>query len=172
MAQSQSYDPRVNRIELPSQETPYEDGDRLQWQNYEVFTQQERGQQHVHVGAVHAPNAEMALILAKEQFGRREQCANIWVVKSRDIHATSYEDSDMFQHAFDKSYREGNGYKVKDTIETFKRDLFARLEKEDKKPAESSPVVEKTRVEKGKEVTVVHLPTIEGKPPRKVIIRN
>ncbi|MEZ4824881.1 MAG: 1,2-phenylacetyl-CoA epoxidase subunit PaaB [Bacteroidia bacterium] len=169
---TQSHDPRVNRISLPSQETPYEEEDKLQWQTYEVFTQQERGQQHVHTGSVHAPNAEMALVLAKEQFGRREQCANIWVVKSRDIHATSYEDSDMFLHAFDKNYREGNGYKVKDTIETFKRELFARLERESgtsEKPATEQVVA---RVEKGQQVTVIHLPTLEGKAPRKVIIRN
>ncbi|MDX2248140.1 MAG: 1,2-phenylacetyl-CoA epoxidase subunit PaaB [Bacteroidia bacterium] len=168
-----SYDPRINRIELPSQDIPYEEENLLQWQNYEVFTQQHRGEQHVHTGSVHAPNAEMALLLAKEQFGRREQCANIWVVKSRDIHATSYEDSDMFLHSFDKNYREGNGYKVKDTIESFKRDLFARLEKENRiSPQTPTPTPEKTRVEKGQQVTVIHLPTLEGKPTRKVIIRN
>ena len=106
MAQKHSHDPRVNRVELPGQDTPYVDGELMQWQNYEVFQQQNRGDQHVHVGSIHAPNPDMALVLAKEQFGRREQCANLWVVKSQDVHATSYEDSDMFLHAFDKNYRE------------------------------------------------------------------
>ncbi|MEZ4686341.1 MAG: hypothetical protein R3B47_09815 [Bacteroidia bacterium] len=75
----------------------------MHWQNYEVFVQQSRGDQHVHQGAVHAPNAEMALLFAKEQFGRREQCANIWVVKTTDVHATSYDDADMFKHALTKA---------------------------------------------------------------------
>jgi ring-1,2-phenylacetyl-CoA epoxidase subunit PaaB len=119
-----SADPRMNRIDLPmEEEKKHEEGTLMQWQTYEVFQQQNRGEQHIHVGSVHGPNPEMALILAKEQFGRREQCANLWVVKSKDVYATSYEDDDMFQHSFDKTYREGEGYKVKDTIETFKREL-------------------------------------------------
>ena len=170
--ENKSLDPRVNRLELPSQETPYEDGELMQWQTYEVFTQQERGGQHIHVGPVHAPNPEMALILAKEQFGRREQCANIWVVKSGDIHATSYEDSDMFQHAFDKTYREGEGYKVKDTIETFKRELFARIDAGTGSGENREQVVETATVEQRANVKVVTLPTLEGKAPRKIIIKN
>jgi ring-1,2-phenylacetyl-CoA epoxidase subunit PaaB len=87
-----SLDPRVNRIPLPMDaDQPHAEDPIGQWQTFEVFTQQKRGEQHVHVGALHAPNAEMALILAKEQFGRREQCANLWVVRSGDILATSYE---------------------------------------------------------------------------------
>ena len=125
---SKSLDPRMNRINLPlGAEKPHEEGEMMHWQNYEVFVQQSRGDQHVHQGAVHAPNAEMALLFAKEQFGRREQCANIWVVKTTDVNATSYDDADMFKHAFDKSYREGDGYKVRVTIDTFKAELDASL---------------------------------------------
>jgi phenylacetate-CoA oxygenase PaaH subunit len=51
-----------------------------QWPVYEVFLQEKRGDPHVHVGAVHAPDPEMALILAKEQFARRGRCASLWVV--------------------------------------------------------------------------------------------
>jgi len=36
-----------------------------QWPVFEVFHQQARGEAHVHVGAIHAPDAEMALLLAK-----------------------------------------------------------------------------------------------------------
>jgi ring-1,2-phenylacetyl-CoA epoxidase subunit PaaB len=66
----------------------------------------------VHVGSIHAPDAEMALILAKEQYGRRMACVNLWVVRAEDIHASDYADADMFKHATDKSYREAFGYKV------------------------------------------------------------
>lgn len=124
----QSADPRMNRIALPINSEEQHAEDSLgQWQTYEVFQQQNRGDQHVHVGSLHAPNHEMALVLAKEQYGRREQCANLWIVKTLDVHATSYEDADMFQHSFDKSYRESDGYRVKDTIEQFTKDLDARL---------------------------------------------
>ncbi len=83
-----------------------------QWDVYEVFTQKARGEFHVHAGSVHAPDPEMAIVLAKEQYGRRMACVNLWVVKASDIHATDYADQDMFGHATDKSYREAYGYKV------------------------------------------------------------
>ncbi len=83
-----------------------------QWSVFEVFHQQARGEPHVHVGAIHAPDAETALILAKEQFGRRQACVNMWVVPAEAITATPYEDADIFQHGTDKSYREAFGYET------------------------------------------------------------
>lgn len=83
-----------------------------QWELYEVFHQKARGEFHVHVGAVHANSPEMALILAKEQYARRMACVNLWVVRAADIRASDYADSDLFEHATDKSYREAYGYKV------------------------------------------------------------
>ncbi len=87
-----------------------------QWDVYEVFQQKARGEFHVHVGSVHAPDPEMALVLAKEQYGRRMACVNLWVVKASDIHATDYADADMFPHATDKTYREAYGYKVRGKV--------------------------------------------------------
>jgi ring-1,2-phenylacetyl-CoA epoxidase subunit PaaB len=83
-----------------------------QWQVFEVFHQTARGEPHVHVGSVHAPDPESALILAKEQFSRRQACVNLWVVPAGAISATEYEDADMFQHGVDKSYREAFGYET------------------------------------------------------------
>jgi len=83
-----------------------------QWDLYEVFHQKARGEFHVHVGAVHATSPEMALVLAKEQYARRMACVNLWVVRAADITASDYADSDLFEHATDKSYREAYGYKV------------------------------------------------------------
>lgn len=87
-----------------------------QWPVFEVFHQQARGDAHVHVGSVHAPDAEMALIMAKEQFARRQACVNLWVVPAAAITATEYEDADMFLHPSDKSYRESWGYKTPKTV--------------------------------------------------------
>jgi len=83
-----------------------------QWPVFEVFHQQSRGEPHVHVGSVHASDAETAIMLAKEQFGRRQACVNIWVVPTDAITATDYDDADIFQPGTDKSYREAFGYET------------------------------------------------------------
>lgn len=83
-----------------------------QWRVFEVFHQQARGEPHVHVGAVHAPDAATAIVMAKEQYCRRQACVNLWVVPSEAIAATEYEDADMFQAGTDKSYREAFGYET------------------------------------------------------------
>lgn len=83
---------------------------------YAVFRQDSKNDPHVHVGDVHASDAEMALILAKEQFARRDPCVNLWVVRYADIAATLYEDADMFEPATDKSYRFGGSYREQQRI--------------------------------------------------------
>jgi ring-1,2-phenylacetyl-CoA epoxidase subunit PaaB len=84
-----------------------------QWPVFEVFHQSKRGEPHIHVGSVHAPDAEMALMLARDQFARRLDCASLWVVRSDHITATSYEDAETwFEPATDKSYREASGFRM------------------------------------------------------------
>ena len=161
-----SLDPRVNRVDLPQNDSPYQGEERNQWQTYEVFQQMKRGDQHVHVGAVHAPNGELALVLAKEQFGRREKCANLWVVKTKDVFMTSYEDADMFEHSFDKNYREGDGYKVKVTVESFKKELDALLGTSQNKMTSSTPKTTNSKFEE------LILPSLDGKPERKILIKK
>ena len=87
-----------------------------QWPVYEVFHQQARGEVHVHVGSIHASDPEMALVLAKEQYARRQACVNLWVVPVEAITASEYEDSDIFERGTDKSYRETWGYKTPKTV--------------------------------------------------------
>ncbi|MCL4105572.1 UNVERIFIED_CONTAM: hypothetical protein GTU68_057447 [Idotea baltica] len=65
----------------------------------------------------------MAVLFGKEQYARRMQCVNLWVVKTADIFTTPYEDSDMFEPATDKSYREAYAYKNKHLVEKIKQDL-------------------------------------------------
>jgi ring-1,2-phenylacetyl-CoA epoxidase subunit PaaB len=83
-----------------------------QWKVFEVFHQQARGEPHVHVGSIHAPDADVALVMAKEQYGRRQASVSFWVVPAEAITATAYDDADMFDHGTDKSYREAYGYKT------------------------------------------------------------
>jgi ring-1,2-phenylacetyl-CoA epoxidase subunit PaaB len=87
-----------------------------QWPLFEVFHQSARGEPHVHVGSVHAPDAEMALVLAKEQFARRQSCVSLWVVPVEAVSSTRCEDSDVFERYCDKSYRESWGYKTPKTV--------------------------------------------------------
>lgn len=117
-----SLDPRVTReqIELDNQIAPLQDLD--QWETYEVFHQKKRGDQHMHVGIVHAPNPEMALLFGKEQYGRRGITANIWVVKTANVFASEYEDQDIFETVPEKQYREAGGYKVMEKINKYKKE--------------------------------------------------
>ena len=113
-----SLDPRISRAEIP--EGNVELSPLTEFQTYEVFHQKKRGEQHEHVGIVHAPNDEMALLFAKDQYARRGLCVNLWVVKSENVVASSYDDTDIFDTTPDKIYREAGGYKVMDKINKFK----------------------------------------------------
>jgi len=117
---NQSLDPRITRANLDFDEQidPLQELD--QFQTFEVFHQKKRGQQHVHVGVVHAPNADMALLYAKEQYSRRGATANLWVVPSSAVSATEYFDEDIFETTPEKFHRDPASYKVMDRIKAFK----------------------------------------------------
>jgi len=83
---------------------------------YAVFRQDTKNDAHVHVGDVHATDPEMALMLAKEQFARRDPCVNLWVVSHSQIHATAYDDAYIFESATDKSYRFGGSYREQQRV--------------------------------------------------------
>ncbi|MBR9861204.1 1,2-phenylacetyl-CoA epoxidase subunit B [bacterium] len=114
-----SLDPRIMRASLDHSDIdPLESLD--QFQTFEVFHQAKRGAQHQHVGIVHAPNPEMALLYAKEQYARRGVTANLWVVPSKYVFATSYFDDDMFDTTPEKIHRDPATYKVMDKIKEYK----------------------------------------------------
>ena len=56
-----------------------------QWPRYEVFKQARAGEPHRNVGSVHAPDAEIALLNARDVFARRPSCLSLWVVPAGDI---------------------------------------------------------------------------------------
>jgi ring-1,2-phenylacetyl-CoA epoxidase subunit PaaB len=56
-----------------------------QWPRYEVFKQDRPGGPHRNVGSVHAPDAELALMNARDVFARRPACYNLWVVPAEAI---------------------------------------------------------------------------------------
>ena len=117
-----SLDPRIQRIDLDKNPDNVALNTMENWETYEVFHQRKRGEQHIHVGIVHAADPEMALVFAKEIYGRRLQCANMWVTKSSNIYSFRYEDEDMFGTTADKDYRSAGDFKVRDKINKFKKE--------------------------------------------------
>jgi ring-1,2-phenylacetyl-CoA epoxidase subunit PaaB len=80
-----------------------------QWDTYEVFHQKKRGEPHIHVGAVHAPDAQVALQYARDQFARRLSCVSLWVARTQDISTTDYQDQDFFAQ-LNKDYRDPKSF--------------------------------------------------------------
>jgi ring-1,2-phenylacetyl-CoA epoxidase subunit PaaB len=90
---------------------------RRDWPLYEVFVRGKRGLNHVHVGSLHAPDAEMALRNARDLYTRRNEGVSIWVVRSADITASSPEEKDpFFAPSGDKVYRHPTFYDIPDDV--------------------------------------------------------
>lgn len=90
-----SLDPRVNRLpEIPAEpvvaKAPLD-----QLGTFEVFVQPKDGKPFQHEGAVHAPDVEMAFILAKENFTRRFLCTSLWVVETRNVFVSATTEGDQ-----------------------------------------------------------------------------
>ncbi|MCW1970583.1 MAG: phenylacetic acid degradation protein [Anaerolineae bacterium] len=58
---------------------------------YEIFKQDAPNQPHSNIGSVHAPDAEMALMHARDVYGRRPNAVSMWAVPESEIYATSHE---------------------------------------------------------------------------------
>lgn len=118
-----SLDPRVTRLELEAGQVnpPAVLKSEEHWETYQVFHQRKRGEKHSSVGIVHAPSAEMALVFAKEQYGRRGETVNFWIVNTKDVLAMDYDDYDVFATTPEKMYRDPAGYKVNEKIAEFKK---------------------------------------------------
>lgn len=116
--EDKSLDPRVNRLDVKKKADGYQTNS--QWPTYEVFHQAKKGKQPMHVGIVHAPNHQMALVFAKEQYGRRQTTTDLWVVKTSDVYTLGHELEDIFDTTPEKTFREPADYKVRDRIEKYK----------------------------------------------------
>jgi ring-1,2-phenylacetyl-CoA epoxidase subunit PaaB len=52
---------------------------------YYVFKQEAADSPHLNCGTVHAPDAELALLHARDVFVRRPDCISLWVVRAEDV---------------------------------------------------------------------------------------
>ena len=87
-----------------------------QWPMWEVFIRQRRGLSHVHVGSLHAPDADTALMSARDVYTRRVEGVSIWVVPSSEIVASDPDDAEAFFASIDKPYRHATHYEIPDEV--------------------------------------------------------
>lgn len=88
-----SLDPRVNRLPIignPGEIVTKAPLDQLG--TYEVFVQPKEGKPFQHEGIVHAPDLELAFVLAKEAFTRRFTCVSLYVCDTRSVYVSPMTD--------------------------------------------------------------------------------
>src|SRR5689334_10847151 len=82
---------------------------------FEIFTQQREGHAFSHGGKLVAPDQEMAILYAREFYGRRNESNRLWIVPREAI--IEINDQDLLHPpAVDRSYRTVGGYSVRDTL--------------------------------------------------------
>jgi ring-1,2-phenylacetyl-CoA epoxidase subunit PaaB len=88
-----------------------------EWPLWEVFIRSKQGLDHKHVGSLHATDAAMALENARDVYTRRGEGVSIWIVESKNIHASNPDDSEaLFEPANDKIYRHPSFYDLPDEL--------------------------------------------------------
>ncbi|MEO7048527.1 MAG: 1,2-phenylacetyl-CoA epoxidase subunit PaaB [Ferruginibacter sp.] len=87
------------------------------WPLWEIFIRSKQGLDHKHAGSLHAADAGMAIENARDVYTRRQEGVSIWVVESKNIHASNPDDAESFyEPAADKVYRHPGFYVLPDEI--------------------------------------------------------
>lgn len=108
-----SLDPRVTRLppievaEISRPKMPLD-----QFGTFEVFVEPREGKAFQHEGIVHAPNLEMAYVLAKEAFTRRFTCTSLYVADTRHVHVSPMTEGEKNVYDLIHEVTEGSGPKV------------------------------------------------------------
>jgi ring-1,2-phenylacetyl-CoA epoxidase subunit PaaB len=63
-----------------------------QWPSFIVFQQAKVDAVHQYAGSVHAPDAEMALMNARDVFVRRPTCVSLWIVPAAAVFSKTAEE--------------------------------------------------------------------------------
>jgi ring-1,2-phenylacetyl-CoA epoxidase subunit PaaB len=82
---------------------------------WEVFVRASRGLNHVHVGSVHASDAEAAVQAARDVYTRRSEGVSVWVVPSASIHASDPDERDAWFDT-DHPYRHPTFYEIPEEV--------------------------------------------------------
>jgi ring-1,2-phenylacetyl-CoA epoxidase subunit PaaB len=90
---------------------------RNEWPLWEVFVRSRNGLDHKHAGSVHAPDATLALQMARDVYTRRQEGVSIWVVPSDQITASDPGDkAAFFDPMEDKVYRHPTFYELPEEV--------------------------------------------------------
>lgn len=88
-----------------------------EWPLWEIFIRSKNGLSHIHVGSLHAADAQMAIENARDVYTRRNEGVSIWVVESKQITASQpAESEELFEPANDKIYRHPTFYDIPDDV--------------------------------------------------------
>ena len=89
-----------------------------EWPLWEVFIRSKQGLDHKHCGSLHAPDAKMAIQMARDVYTRRNEGVSIWVVPSAAIAASDPDEYASFVEPMaDKIYRHPSFYELPDDLE-------------------------------------------------------
>lgn len=84
---------------------------------WEIFIRGQHGLNHRHVGSLHASDAEMAILNARDVYTRRNEGVSIWAVRSTDIVASlPSSKGPLFDPANSKVYRHPTFYDIPDEV--------------------------------------------------------
>ena len=110
-----SYDvPVAQGVKAEIEETTELSGES--WPMWEVFVRAHRGISHVHIGSLHAADAETALENARDVYTRRGEGVSVWVVPSTEIHAFEPEAAADYVEANEKVYRLATAYEIPEEV--------------------------------------------------------
>ena len=91
--------------------------ERKEWPLWEVFIRSRNGLDHKHCGSVHAPDAKMALQMARDVYTRRNEGVSIWVVEANNITASSPSDiGPLFEPSNSKVYRHPTFFDIPEEV--------------------------------------------------------
>ncbi len=114
----ESLDPRVERLPAIGEPGVIKPKAPLdQFGTYEVFVMPKEGKPFQHEGIVHAPNLELAFILAKEAFTRRFTCVSLYVTDTRNVYVSPLTEGST--NVYDLIAEVSESKKEKDKFEIY-----------------------------------------------------
>ncbi len=81
---------------------------------YEVFRREKENAPMVHAGSVTAASPDLALIYAKEVYGRRGESSVLWVAPREAFQVL--DDSDILHPVLGRAYRLVEGYRMREKL--------------------------------------------------------
>jgi ring-1,2-phenylacetyl-CoA epoxidase subunit PaaB len=81
---------------------------------YEVFRREREGAPMVHTGSVAAASPDLALLYAKDVYGRRGESSMLWVAPREAFQVL--DDADILHPALSRAYRLVEGYRMRDKL--------------------------------------------------------